>query len=263
MHLRASSLPLAAIAIAGLLIAIPAHTQAPTPPPASPFPLAPPAPPNIPPTPLNDSNDGFHPIFNGTSLDGWEGDSRYWRAENGEIIGEVTPANLLKQNNFLIWRAGHPANFELKAEFKLTGGNSGINYRSEEIAGTKYLLRGYQADIDARDVYTGQNYEERRRTFLAQRGDISYIATGQKPAVIAKLGTADELKAFIKNGDWNQYHLIIRGNVLIHILNGHVMAEVIDDDTANRRMDGLIGVQVHVGGPMKVEFRNFLIKELP
>ncbi len=252
-----------ALVVASLLAAGPALAQAPATLAASPFFLAPPAPPNVPPTPLDDSNNGFHPIFNGTSLDGWEGDSRYWRVENGEIVGEVTPATLLKQNNFLIWRGGMPANFELKAEFKLTGGNSGINYRSEEIRGTKYLLRGYQADIDATDRYTGQNYEERRRTFLAMRGNISYIATGQKPAIIASLGTADELKAFIKNGDWNSYHLIIRGNVLIHILNGHVMSEVIDDDTANRKMSGLIGVQVHVGGPMKVEFRNFLLKELP
>jgi hypothetical protein len=254
------------LAVAVTLTALLSVAHAQSPPPstaASPFPLAPPAAPNIPPTPLDGSNDGFHAIFNGTSLDGWEGDPRYWRVENGEIVGEVTPATLLKQNNFLIWRGGAPANFELKAEFRLTGGNSGINYRSEEFPGTKYLLRGYQADIDAADRYTGQNYEERRRTFLAPRGTIAYVATGQKPAIIANLGTADELKAFIKNGDWNSYHLIIRGNLLIHILNGHVMSEVIDDDTANRKMSGLIGVQVHVGGPMKVEYRNFLLKELP
>ena len=228
-----------------------------------PFPLAPPAPPNVPPTPMDDSNTGFRPIFNGTSLDGWEGDSRYWRVENGEIVGEVTPATLLKQNNFLIWRGGTPANFEIKVEFKLTGGNSGINYRSEEISGTKYLLRGYQADIDATDRYTGQNYEERRRTFLALRGTITHVATGEKPAVIANIASADDLKAFIKHGDWNQYDIIARGNVLIQSLNGHLMSEVIDDDTANRRSSGLIGVQVHVGGPMKVEYRNFLLKELP
>jgi hypothetical protein len=249
-------------ALAGLLVAAPALAQT-QPAAPSPFPLTGPAPGNVPPTPLNDSNDGFRPIFNGTSLEGWEGDPRYWRVENGEIIGEVTPATLLKQNNFLIWRGGQPANFELKVEFRLTGGNSGINYRSEEITETKYLLRGYQADIDAADRYTGQNYEERRRTFLAPRGTIAYIATGQKPAIIANIASADELKAYIKHDDWNEYHLIIRGNVLIHILNGHVMSEVIDDDTANRKMSGLIGVQVHVGGPMKVEFRNFLLKELP
>ncbi len=231
---------------------------------ASPFPLAPPPGPQIYPTPLNDSNDGFVAIFNGTSLDGWDGDPRYWRVEDHEIVGEVTPATLLKQNNFLIWRGGAPANFELKAEFRISPqGNSGINYRSVEMPGTKWLMRGYQADIDGANKYTGQNYEERGRTFIAPRGTITYVATGEKPQVIASLGSADDLKAFIKPGDWNEYHLIVRGNVLIHILNGHVMSEVIDDDTVNRKMSGLIGVQVHVGPPMKIEYRSFLLKTLP
>ena len=81
--------------------------------------------------------------------------------------------------------------------------------------------------------------------------------------MIASLGTADELKAFIKPGDWNEYHLIVRGNVLIHVLNGHVMCEAIDDDVVNRKVAGLIGVQVHVGPPMKIEYRTFLLKMLP
>ena len=233
----------------------------------SPFPLAPPAGPQIYPTPLADDDTGFVPIFNGTSLDGWDGDPRYWRVEDREIVGEVTPATLLKQNSFLIWRGGAPANFELKAEFRITAqGNSGINYRSVEIPGTKWLMRGYQADIDGAGKYTGQNYEERGRTFLAPRGTITYVATGQKPAVIASLGSADDLKAFIKppeSKEWNQYHLIVRGNLLIHILNGHAMCEVIDDDTVNRKFSGLIGVQVHVGPPMKIEYRSILLKELP
>ena len=245
-----------------------ARTQTPRrpPPAASPFPLAPPPGPQIYPTPLSDSDSdaGFVSIFNGTSLDGWDGDPRYWRVEDHEIVGEVTPATLLKQNNFLIWRGGAPANFELKAEFRISAqGNSGINYRSVEIPGTKWLMRGYQADIDGAMKYTGQNYEERGRTFLAPRGTITYIATGKVPAVIASLGSADDLKAFIKPEDWNQYHLIVRGNLLIHILNGHVMCEVIDDDTVNRKMSGLIGVQVHVGPPMKIEYRTFLLKTLP
>ena len=66
----------------------------------------------------------------------------------------------------------------------------------------------------------------------------------------------------IRNGDWNEYHLIARGNTLIHILNGHVMSVVVDEDAAHRRRDGLLGVQVHVGPPMKVEYRNFRLKAL-
>ena len=252
-----SLLSITACAILCAVSAVQAKAQAP-------FPLAPPPGPQIYPTPLDTSNDGFRPIFNGTSLDDWETDPRYWRVENRMLVGEVTPATLLKQNNFAIWRGGSPSNFELKVEFRITAqGNSGINYRSEEIAGTKFLLRGYQADIDGASKYTGQNYEERGRTFLAPRGTITYVATGQKPAVIASLGSADDLKQWIKQGDWNECHLIIRGNVLIHILNSHVMCEVIDDDADHRKLSGLIGVQVHVGPPMKVEYRSILLKELP
>jgi len=258
-----------ALVLAVLVVAGQAQSPTPAAPAAQPavapsFPLAPPPGPQIYPTPLVDDDAGFVAIFNGSSLDGWDGDPRYWRVEDHEIIGEVTPATLLKQNNFLIWRGGAPANFELKAEFRISAqGNSGINYRSVEIPGTKWLMRGYQADIDGANKYTGQNYEERGRTFLAPRGTIAYVATGQKPAIVANLGSADDLKAFIKPGDWNQYHIIVRGNVLIHILNGHTMCEVIDDDTANRKFSGLIGVQVHVGPPMKIEYRSFLLKELP
>jgi len=248
-------------AVVACALCVGARAQAPAP---SPFPLAPPPGPQIQPTPLDESNDGFVPIFDGKSLNGWEGDSRYWRVEDGEIVGEVTPATLLKQNNFLIWRGGQPANFELKVQFRISAqGNSGVNYRSEEIEGTKYLLRGYQADIDGANRYTGQNYEERGRTFLAPRGTVTYAATGKKPAVIADIGSADDLKRWVKTGDWNDYEVIARGNVLIHVLNGHVMCEVIDDDTEHRKMSGLIGVQVHVGPPMKIEYRSMLLKQLP
>lgn len=228
------------------------------------FPLAPPAGPQTYPTPMVDDESGFAPIFDGKSLNGWDADPAYWRVEGGEIVGEVTPQTLLKQNNFLIWRGGAPRDFELIVEYRISdGGNSGINYRSVEIPNTKWLLRGYQADIDGANKYTGQNYEERGRTFLAMRGQMTRVAPGKPPSVIGSLGSADDLKAFIKPGDWNQYHLIIRGNVLIHILNGQVMSEVIDDDVPNRKMEGLIGVQVHVGPPMKIEYRKFLLKTLP
>jgi len=71
------------------------------------------------------------------------------------------------------------------------------------------------------------------------------------------------LMSAIKNDDWNEYHLIARGGVLTHILNGRVMSMVIDDDAKNRTLGGLIGVQVHVGPPMKIEYRNFRLKRLP
>lgn len=206
---------------------------------------------------------GFEQIFDGKTLTGWEGDPKYWRVENGALVGEITPETIVKQNTFIIWRGGVTRDFELKVEYRISArGNSGINYRSTEVPGQRFAMRGYQVDIDGQQRYTGQNYEERGRTFLARRGEAVQIADAKKPAVIASLGKPEELAAYIKNDDWNEYHLIVRSNTLIHILNGHVMSMVIDDDIENRRFDGLLGVQVHVGPPMKVEYRNFRLKHL-
>ena len=200
---------------------------------------------------------GF-PIFDGKTLDGWEGDKKYWRVENGCLVGEITPETLIKVNTFIVWRGGAPKDFELKADYRITeGGNSGINYRSVLIPGTNYAMRGYQADIDGKNAYTGQNYGEKGRLFLATRGQITHVTGTRKPQIIA---TFADRKEFI-TADWNTYHLIARGNVLTHILNGHLMCQVIDDDPVGRKMEGLIGVQVHVGPPMKVEYRNFRLKE--
>ena len=78
--------------------------------------------------------------------------------------------------------------------------------------------------------------------------------------LLGSIGEAVPLAASI-NAGWNSVHLIVRGNVLTHILNGRLMAVVIDDDAPNRPIDGLIGVQVHVGPPMKVEYRNIRLKQ--
>ena len=72
----------------------------------------------------------------------------------------------------------------------------------------------------------------------------------------------EALKAYIKQNDWNQFHVIARGNMLVHIINGHVTALFLDDDPASRAMKGLIGLQIHVGPPMKIEFRNIYLKTL-
>ena len=210
----------------------------------------------------------FKPIFDGRTLAGWQGDPKYWRVEKGSLVGEVTPETVMKQNSFIIWRGGVTRDFELKLEYRIsTKGNSGINYRSAEVTGQPFALRGYQADIDGQERnkpplrHSGQNYEERGRTFLALRGEMVRLDASSKPAVIASLGKSDELAALLKSDDWNEVHLIARGNVLTHIFNGRVMSVVVDDDPANRRLDGLLGVQVHVGPPMKVEYRNIRLKQ--
>ncbi len=219
------------------------------------------------PPPAPDPEAGFVPIFDGRTLAGWDGDPKYWRVEDGAIVGEITPATIVKRNTFLIWRGGEPGDFELKLEYRISAdGNSGVNYRSVQLTDAAWSLAGYQADIDgesrgeARFRHTGQNYEERGRTFLAKRGEIARVNPDGRPEIIGSLGDRTALAAFIKAGDWNEYHLIARGPVLTHLLNGHVMSVVVDDDPAHRRATGLIGVQVHVGPPMKVEYRRIRLK---
>lgn len=226
------------------------------------------------------TDDGFVSIFDGKSLDGWKGDSTYWRVENGVLIGEITPETILSRNTFIIWQNGMPVNFELKLEYRISDeGNSGINYRSEEVPDVPFALRGYQFDIDGKNNYTGQNYEERRRTTLAYQGQTVVLnplpdslsnlpvsnlvkSNAWTKAEVLELADVAELKSHIKNNDWNACHLIVNGNNMKHFLNGVLMSEVTDNDTVHGKRQGLIGVQVHVGPPMKVEFRKIRLKAL-
>jgi hypothetical protein len=226
-------------------------------------------------------SDGFVTIFDGKTLTNWKGDPNYWRVEDGNLIGEVTPETLLKNNTFIIWQGGQPEDFELKLEFKIAeSGNSGINYRSDLIDTIPNALKGYQADIDGRIRYTGQNYEEKKRATLAYRGEKVIINSQDNPdepgslranvqkncwqsrEIMASLGISDSLKTKIKSEDWNDVHLIIQGNRLQHYVNGILMSDVTDNDTINRKSEGYLGVQVHVGPPMQVAYRNIRLKNL-
>ncbi|MCL6103868.1 MAG: DUF1080 domain-containing protein, partial [Bacteroidetes bacterium] len=206
--------------------------------------------------------EGYVRIFDGKTLRNWDGDSTYWKVENGNLIGTVSPATILKRNTFIIWRGGLPADFELKVDYRISeGGNSGINYRSEEIPDLPFALKGYQADIDGANRYTGQNYEERGRTFLALRGQKVVLENGKKPIIESAIANSDSLKQYIKKDDWNEVHLIVKGNRMQHFINGVLMSDVTDNDSINRKFKGLLGVQVHVGPPMKIEYRNFRLKQ--
>ena len=153
----------------------------------------------------------------------------------------------------------------MKLDYRITeAGNSGINYRSAVVPDpvtpeNKFAMRGYQFDLDGRKRYDGNNYEEKGRLFLAVRGQISRVMGGRPPVVLSSFGTSEEL-ASVSTADWNAAHLIVRGNTAMHMLNGRLMSVTIDDDAPNRKLDGLIGVQVHTGPPMKVEYRNIRLK---
>jgi hypothetical protein len=222
----------------------------------------------------NDKND-FVQIFDGKTLNNWKGDTALWSVKNGVLTGEETAvsAPLLKANTFLIWQGGNPADFELEAEYRITDeGNSGIQYRSELVEGVPYGLSGYQMDIDGANTYTGQNYEERKRSIIAFRGQkVILPAVTESVQALTKnnvwsasvvedaLGNADSLKSLIKSG-WNKCRIVAKGNHLQHYINNILMCDVTDDDTANRKASGLIGLQLHAGHIMKIEFRNIRLK---
>src|SRR6185295_11713143 len=138
-----------------------------------------------------------------------------------------------KSNTFIIWRGGEPEDFELKVEYRITaGGNSGINYRSQVVPDkvtpeNRFAMRGYQCDIDGQNRYTGNNYEEKGRLFLAVRGQVTHVTGTRTPVVQSSLGDEKVLGGLITTG-WNAVHLIVRGNVLMHVVNGQVMSVVID-----------------------------------
>ncbi|MDR2936438.1 MAG: DUF1080 domain-containing protein [Rikenellaceae bacterium] len=215
----------------------------------------------------SDPDEGYVYVFDGKTLDGWAYDPVYWRVEDGCLVGEVTPATLLKRNTFCYKKDFVLKDFELNVEFRVSeSGNSGVSYRNELVDTLSYALIGYQADIDGRNRYTGQNYEERGRQFLALRGQATVIFPEYVSPTHKQVSDADTpndaLAKFIKPGEWNQYYIVARGNHLLHYVNGVLMADVTDNDPANRRSSGILGVQVHTGPPMKIEYRNFKVKVL-
>ncbi|MEP7231263.1 MAG: DUF1080 domain-containing protein [Ginsengibacter sp.] len=219
----------------------------------------------------------YYSIFNGKTLDDWDYDPEYWRVENGNLVGEVTPANLLKRNSFIIKKNLITKNFDLMVEYRVSAkGNSGINYRSDTIDSLPFAMLGYQLDIDGENLYTGQNYEERGRTTLAYHGQkvivnpandsLSFRNNIKNNAWLNRIVVSalppDSLNKVIKNGDWNKCRLIVKRNRMLHYINGVLMSDVTDNDTKHRTVTGRLGVQVHVGPPMKIEYRNFQLKEL-
>lgn len=208
------------------------------------------------------ANDGFVQIFDGKTFTNWDGDTSYWHIVDGVLTGSETPDRPLVTNSFMIYRGSEPNDFEFKAEYRISPeGNSGVQYRSEELSDIKYALKGYQADIDGADVYTGQNYEERGRGFLAMRGQIATIPTNEKPVITGSVGNSDSLKTHIKSNDWNEIYLVVKGNHMQHYINGILMSETTDNDTVNQKFKGLIGLQMHVMPSMKVEYRNIRLKQ--
>ena len=207
-------------------------------------------------------DQGWATIFDGKTLDKWDGNPEFWRVEDGTITGQTTAEKPTPGNTFIVWRGGETADFELKLEYKIINGNSGIQYRSFEVPNEKWVIGGYQGDFEAGDTYSGINYGERFRGILANRGQKTIIGDDHMPKVVEVFGKSDEIQAKIKKEDWNEYHVSAKGFTFEHRINGVLTSVVIDEDKAERRATGVLALQLHQGPPMKVQFRKIRLKQL-
>jgi len=197
-------------------------------------------------------------MFNGKDLTGWEGKPGWWRVENGAITSESTREKPCPSAHYLMWRGGKPADFDLRLEFRLIGGNSGIQFRSKELP--DWDTSGYQADIEAGDQWTGCLFEHTRGGISMRGQKVVIVKDGSKQ--VTSLGDPAELLRKVKQGEWNSYRIVARGAELTLEVNGVLMCQAIDHQEGLAAKEGVIALQMHPGPPMKVQFRNLRIKLL-
>ncbi|HAP08679.1 MAG TPA: hypothetical protein DCR20_12695 [Planctomycetaceae bacterium] len=210
--------------------------------------------------------DEWQSLFDGKTLDGWDGDPRIWSVQDGAITGRTTEEIKLDKNTFIIWRGGQLDNFELELEYRIVNGNSGIQYRSFELPDGKWRIGGYQADFEAGQTYSGILYGEAFRGILAQRGQSTELTRTDgkfEVKVTGSVGESAAIQAAIKKEDWNKYRVVANGFNFQHFINGLKTVDVTDNDQQDRRAVGLLALQAHVGPPMTVQFRSIRLKKLP
>lgn len=211
---------------------------------------------------------GFHSLFNGHDLTGWNGNPNLWTVKDGCITGTTGTQGDTKitHNTFLVYTNGDVADFELRLSYRIEKGNSGIQYRSKVVEQGKFgpIVGGYQADFEAGTTYSGILYEERMRGILAQRGQKTVIHDDNgkpKIEVTGSVGDSKVIQSKIKSEDWNDYVVIARGNHLQHFINGLQTVDVTDEQTAKAAKSGVLALQIHAGPAMVVQFKNLRIKK--
>lgn len=221
-------------------------------------------------SPVTAQEAGFISLFNGQDLAGWTGNPELWSLQDGAITGVTKADPKLTHNTFLVWTNGTTEDFELRLSYRIVKGNSGIQYRSKVMEQGKFgpIVGGYQADFEAGKTYSGILYEERGRGILAQRGQKTVIKPDpanpqkHKVEVTGSVGKSDEIQAKIQDEDWNDYAVIASGNHLQHFINGVPTVDVTDEQDAKAAKSGVLALQIHVGPPMTVQFKNIRLKRL-
>jgi hypothetical protein len=232
------------------------------------------------PDPLDfNDHEGYQSLFDGTSLKGWDGNPKFWRVEDGAIVGESTRQNP-SGNSYIAYRDMKAKDFTLKFEIKVVGsGGSGFQYRS--LSGIPWLapispvvisnngpvnldwmMTGPQADFWPSRIYTGQFYSENTpMRIIAWRGQVVENFGAAKKRLLGNIGDRADLGKFVKTNEWNQYTVIARGAVCMHIVNGQLMAVDVDDDpNSSNNQPGYFGIEIEA--ITKVSVRNIWVKKL-
>ena len=196
-------------------------------------------------------------MFNGKNLDGWEGAPEWWRVSDGTIVTESTAEKPCPRTQYLYWKGGEPADFEMRCLFRIGGNaNSGVQFRSEKRP--NWDTWGYQADLDTAGRYTGFVYQH-GRGLAAPRGQrVAISVSGQKTSTT--LGDAAELLKAVKPDDWNEYRILAQGPQIKLWINGQLMSELEDHEPKYALPKGIIALQIHKGPAMKAEFKDLRIR---
>ncbi|WP_367871433.1 family 16 glycoside hydrolase [Luteolibacter sp. Populi] len=196
----------------------------------------------------------WKPLFNGKDLTGWSGDPRLWKVQQGVLTGETDDdKKKVAANTFLIWEGGEPADFEVEYKARVSGNNSGLQYRSKVVDKAAWLVGGYQMDLHPDAKYLGMLYEERGRGIACESGQ--QVELGATPKV-----TGQFQRPATKLEDWNEYKVIASGDTLQHFVNGQQIAEIKDVDADRRALKGVLALQLHAGPAMKAEFKDLRIR---
>lgn len=199
-------------------------------------------------------------LFNGENLENWSGDSNVWSVKDGCIVGKTTDEYKIDQNTFLIYKDEF-SNFELTFQYKIIGGNSGVQYRAKVLEEQTFVVGGYQADMEAGINYSGILYEEKGRGIIAKRGEqVTVLENGKKE--ISTFTTSEMVQSKIKNEAWNDYKIVAKGNHLQHFINNTKTIDVIDKETGKNSDSGVIALQVHTGPNMTVYYKNLTLKPI-
>jgi hypothetical protein len=199
-------------------------------------------------------------LFDGNTLEGWKGSEKFWSVKDGTLTGQTTADNPTKGNTFLIWQGGEVGDFDLKLQFKIVGGNSGVQYRSTDHG--NHVVGGYQADFDAGGGYIGILYEEKgTRGIMAKRTEKVEFAKDGTKSVTGKTADEQEIVSSIKKEDWNTLEVIAKGPRLIHKINGITTVDVTDNAEGKAKASGILALQLHAGPPMTVQFKDIQLKK--